>query len=129
MTNCIFYLVMFAYFVNFAFGSINYFGVNRSFTLLYKGVIENACQSVDESGNPIKPYFDKDELIYRAEEYFASTLPRYVTSYDTNYYFFNLEDKSYCTGTYCRGVKISLRAKINIFYTYEKAREFYVTGD
>lgn len=128
MTNCVFYLFMFAYFVNYAFGSINYFGVHRTFMLLYKGVIENSCMTIDQSGSAVRPYFSKEELKREVEEYFEENLKRYVAHYTVNYYFYNTSDKSYCTSDYCRAVKISLKANINIFFKYEKAREFYVVG-
>ena len=119
---------MFAYFINFSFGAIRYFGVNRTFTLLYKGIIESSCATINLSGNPVKPYFSKDELIYQVETYFEENLTRYTSNYTVNYYFYNQEDKSYCIDTYCRAVKISLKADINLFFHYEKAREFYVVG-
>ena len=126
MINSIFYIIIFSLFANFAFGSINYFGVNRTFMLMYKGVIESSLNMVDEYGLPTLPYFNREALKENVTFYLETNLPRYVTSYTVNFYFFNEEDKSYSTDKYVTAVKISLKAKINFLYNYEKAREFYV---
>lgn len=126
MTNTIFYILMFSVFASFSIGSINYFGVNRTFMLMYKGVIESSLRTVDKNGLPVAPYFDRNALKENVEIYLSNNLPKYVDEYTVNYYYFDPIDKSYTTDEYARAVKISLKCYINSLYQYEKAREFYV---
>ncbi len=119
---------MFSVFASFSIGSINYFGVNRTFMLMYKGVIESSLKTVDRNGLPVPPYFDRTALKENVEIYLASNLPKYVDEYTVNYYYFDPIDKSYTTDEYVRAVKISLKCYINSLYQYEKAREFYEVG-
>lgn len=126
MTNCIFFLFITCLFMNFSLGSISYFGVHRTFMLMFRGVIENALKSVDKSGEPVSPYFDEDLLKANVEEYLDKNITRYTHEYETNYYFYYLEDKTYCSNDYCRGVRISLRAKIDGMFQYEKAKSFSI---
>lgn len=126
MTNCIFFVVILSLFLNFSFGAVNYSGVDRTFQLMFKGVLENSFKAIDNDGNPCDPYFDKTLLEENAEKYFSLNLPKYVTNYVTAYYYFNPNDYSYCTSSYCKGVRISLKADINFLFHYEKGRNFYI---
>ncbi len=126
MTNCIFFIFILSFFLNFSFGTINFSGIDRTFQLMYKGVLENSFVAFDEYGTPCDPYFDKELLQDNVEQYLGVNLPRYTTNYITAYYYFNEDDYSYCTSNICRGVRISLKAEINYLYHYEKARNFYI---
>ncbi len=84
-----------------------------------------STNDLDEKANPVKPFFVKDKLIENVENYFSMNISRYAEKYTTAYYFYNPDDDSYCT-SYCRGVRISLKANLNAFYKFEKARNFYV---
>ena len=128
MTNTIFYILMFSIFASFSIGSINYFGINRTFMLMYKGVIEASLKTVDKNGLPVPPYFDRDALKENIEVYLDNNLHKYCDEYMVNYYYFDPIDKSYSTDEYVRAVKISLKAYVNGMFQYEKAREFYVNG-
>lgn len=127
MTNLIFFTVIASIMLNFSFGVMNYSGINRTFELAVKGPLEASCLTLDNSANEVMPYFYREFLEQNVELYFAENLPRYTRDYTTAYYYFNdADDHSYCTSKYCRGVKISLRAKINSFFEYKNAKEFYV---
>ncbi len=127
MTNLIFFTIIASIMLNFSFGVMNYSGINRTFELAVKGPLEMSCLTLDNSATEVAPYFYRDFLEENVELYFAMNLPRYTKEYTTAYYYFNdEEDRSYCTSKYCRGVKISLKAKINTFFEYENAKEFYV---
>lgn len=125
MANLIFFSIILSLFVNFTVGSVSLSGIDRTFQLMYKGVVESSVLSIDEEGNPCAPYFSKKLFEINAEQYFAMNLPRYVEHYVTSYYYFNLNDKSFCT-SYCQGVKVSLKADISSLYKYDKAKEFYI---
>lgn len=128
MLNCMFFALILVLFTNFSFGAISFSGIDRSFQLMYKGVIEASVLRVDEHGKPCRPYISKKLLEENAEYYFANNISRYVTHYKTSYFYFNLEDESYCSSSYCYGVKISLAAEINNLFSYNKARNYYVVN-
>ncbi len=125
MTNCIFFVFVLSICLNFSLASMKYSGVNRTFELLYHCVFEMSTNDLDEEANPIKPFFVKDKLIKNVEAYLDNNITRYTNEYVTAYYFYNPDDGSYCT-SYCRGVRISLKAQLDIFYKFEKARNYYV---
>ncbi len=129
MINTVFYLIIATLFLNFSIGSIEYFGVNRTFMLMYKGVLENSLVSIGSDGEQIEPYFDQNKLVELSEQYFQNNLPRYVNHYTTSYLFYNYDENSYCVGKYCYSVKISLKAEINMIFHYEKARVFNIKGN
>ncbi len=127
MTNCVFFLVLATLMLNFSFGAMNYSGINRTFELAVKGPLESSCLILDMDANQVVPYFYKTKLEENMEYYFAMNLPRYTSDYTTAYYYFNDgEDRSYCSSKYCRGVRISLKAKVNSFFEFKKAKDFYV---
>ena len=126
MTNCIFFVFIASLILNFSIGSMRYFGVSRTFDLTYKGVLEVSTNDLDENGTPVAPYFIKEKLEKNAESYYQMTIPNYTKNYTTAYYYFNPEDMTYCTSLYCRGVRISLKAKINILFEFCRAKEYMV---
>lgn len=128
MTNLIFFLLILSLFANFSLGSIRYFGLNRSFVLMYKGVLEASCLKVDENGEPCVPYFSKNLLENNVETYLNNNIKRYVDSYTVAFLYFNKDDSTICTSKYCRAVKISIRADINALFHYEKAKNYYVVN-
>ncbi len=131
MANCICYALIFAFFLNFTMGSINFSGVNRTFLGIYRAIFESSAQTIDEKANPVAPLYKKDVLERLLKEYFDSNLTRYVSSYKMRVYYFNDEtDKTICTSTYCSNVEVSLKCYINLFFSYEKSQSFslVVTG-
>lgn len=125
MTNSIFMVLILTLIINFSFGSINFFGVHRSFMLLFRGTIENSISCIDESGLPCRPFYKKNLLEKNVEDFFASSLKRYTSGYIVSYFYLN-DDSSYCIDDVCYSVKISLKATINLMFTYEKARSFHI---
>ncbi len=127
MTNIIFFALLASLMLNFSFGAMNYSGINRTFELAVKGPLEMSCLSLDMDANEVTPYFYKDFLEENMEFYFAENLPRYTNDYTTAYYYFNDgDDRSYCSSKYCRGVRVSLKAKINGLFEYKNAKDFYI---
>ena len=111
--------------MTFSLGSINYFGIHRSFQLLYRGVIESSIDFFIRDDYEHIYYFDQEKLESNVTQYLERNITRYTHKYDVSFYYFNAEDESYCT-SYCQSVKISLRADLNILFHYEKARSFTI---
>lgn len=126
MTNCIFYSLIFVLFVRFTIGTIKFSEVNRTFMSMYRGIFEASTVSVSESGNPIFPYYEKTLLKTYIANYLDDNLPKYVSDYKYDCTFFDRNSSNVCTSNICRDVRVSLTAKINEFYTYEKTQTFSV---
>ena len=126
MTNCLFYSIIFVLFLNFTVGSIKYSQVNRTFMSLYKGVFEAATYTIDENGNPIEPYYKKSLISTYINQYLKENLNRYVTDYSVSYKYYLNETSEVCKTNYCRSVKVTLKAKINMFYTYNQTQNFSI---
>ena len=126
MGNIAFYALIFTLFLQFAFGAIDYSGVNRTFLNIYRGVIEASLITVGDDGEPTYPYFDEIALKENLYTYLDENITRYVTHYTTGIYYFDLEDELMCTSHHCSGVKITLNADINYFFHYENAKSYVV---
>ena len=125
MTNCIFYSLFFALFLNLSFGSLRFSQVNRVFMSIYKGMLEASVLTIDENGEPVVPYYNKESLATYVNEYLKENVEKYTSNYSVNTEYFDSNNSSTCTA-YCRSVSINLNAKINIFYEYDKTQTFVV---
>lgn len=126
MENLVFFTILFSLFLNFSMGAISFSGVNRTFQIMYRGLVEASIAFVDENGEPIEAYFKKSVLEQYVTNYLEDNLTRYVTHYKAAIYYFDKENQVVCTSSYCRSVKISLDCEINYFFHYSKARNFYI---
>lgn len=126
MENLVFFTILFSLFLNFSMGAISFSGVNRTFQIMYRGLVEASIAFVDENGEPIEAYFKKNVLEQYVTNYLEDNLTRYVTHYKAAIYYFDKENQVVCTSSYCRSVKISLDCEINYFFHYSKARNFYI---
>lgn len=127
MTNCIFYSIFFALFINLSFGSLRFSQINRSFLSIYKGMLEACVLTVDEDGEPVKPYYSHEKIDEYVVNYLNESIKRYSNSYSltTEYYDENFKEK---TDTYSRGIAINLKAKIYSYRTYEKEQRFSISS-
>lgn len=126
MTNILFYTLMFITFLQFSFGAISFSGVNRTFLNMYSGVLESSIITVDEKGEPTFPYFDEKILKENVYKYLDENLARYTNSYTTAIYFYDLDDGLMCTSHHCSGVRISLKADMNVFFKFNKAKTYFI---
>ena len=126
MENLLFFSLIFALFINFGIGAIDYSGVNRTFLSMYRGIFECSVSQVNEYGEPVPPFFDKERLENYIVNYFEQNLTRYVTHYKAAIYYFDDEDQTVCTSSYCSSVRISLDCEINCFFHFTKARNYYI---
>ena len=129
MTNCLFYTMFFVLFLNLSFGSLRYSQINRNFMSIYKGMLEACLITINASGEPIFPYFDKEQV----NEYVVNYLDKNISRYSRNYsvkttYLVRNSDTMVCSSK-CSVVKISLNAKINAFIDYSKEQTFVVRSE
>ena len=129
MTNCIFYSLFFVLFLNVSFGSLRYSQVNRVFMSIYKGMVEATVITITDTGEPLVPYYKKEKMEIYIDEYLKENLSRYTTDYSVSTNYYMPATNAVCSDI-CRKVSINLKAKINVFYEYDKTQTFVVrSGD
>ena len=129
MTNCLFYTLFFALFLNVSFGSLRYSQINRSFMSVYKGMLEASVVTIDKHGEPTIPYYDENKVVEYSNNYLSKNIAKYTKDYSIDITFFDKESGYLCNES-CEKVKINLKAKINFFYTYDKSQIFIIkSGD
>ena len=129
MTNCLFYTLFFALFLNVSFGSLRYAQINRSFMSVYKGMLEASVVTIDKHGEPTIPYYDENKVVEYSNSYLSKNIAKYTKDYSIDITFFDKESGYLCNES-CEKVKINLKAKINFFYTYDKSQIFIIkSGD
>ena len=89
-------------------------------------MFEASTITVDKSGEPVTPYYNEELVSYYLQNYFKENLKKYVSDYKVKVYFFNRDTDELCFTHDCRDMNITLTAKINLFFTYEKSQDFSV---
>ena len=125
MTNCIFYAMFFALFLNVSLGSLRASQINRVFMSIYKGMLEASVLTIDDGGEPVEPYYNKTRLEQYVHDYLDKNISRYTTDYTITTKYYVKDSDKVCT-SFCRKVKVSLKAKINLLFDYEKSQTFTI---
>lgn len=125
MTNCIFYSLFFALFLNLSFGSLRMSQVNRVFMSIYKGMLEASVLTIDEDGEPVVPYYNKERLTSYVDNYLKQNISKYLKEYTVNTMYYNDDLTTLCDYD-CRKVSINLKGKINLFYNYDRTQTFVI---
>lgn len=89
-------------------------------------MLEASVLTIDENGEPVVPYYSKDEVGSYVSTYLEKNIDKYSKSYFVETSFHG-NDGEFCTD-YCREVSIRLYAKINRLFTYDKTQTFLVAG-
>ena len=125
MMNCIFYTLFFALFLNISMGSLKYSQIHRTFMSIYKGMLEACAITVDPNGEPVTPYFNMEKMDYYIDDYFKTNLSKYAKNYTVTYSYIGGTNTFICKSE-CRTILINLKAKINMFYDYDKSESFTI---
>lgn len=125
MTNCIFYTLFFALFLNVSVGSLKYSQIHRTFMSIYKGMFEACAITVDQNGEPVLPYYDKDKMHVYIDDYFKVNLSKYCKNYSVSYIYPGGTTSFICKEN-CQNIQITLNAKINSFYEYKNTGVFTI---
>ena len=106
----------------FAMFSFQFFTLNMSIQGLNRAIIytpiELMMMDVSSSGDTAR--FTADDIEEHLTKYYDEALTKYVKEYDISFYFYNREDESICTSTYCDGVEITIDAKLLLTYNYHR---------
>lgn len=125
MINTIFYTLFFCLFLNISIGSLKYSQIHRTFMSVYKGMFEACTLTIDDNGEPIKPYFDMNKMEDYINNYFKVNLSKYTKNYSVSYMYIGGTNTFICSSE-CRSIQIDLRAKINMFFDYRNAEIFAI---
>lgn len=106
---------------------MNYSSMNRTIMLLHPSIFQKNTLFIDDDGEFITPYFDQKELSHDIVDYFNDNVEKYCDSLILNIKFLEGENNASCISDYCRGVSVSVKAKINYFYNYENGFTFYIS--
>lgn len=117
--------MFFALFLNLSFTSLRFSQINRCFMSIYKGLLEASLITINSRGEPTFPYFDKTRINNYIVNYLDNNLSKYSTDYEIKTKYLNRDSSTICLSN-CKEVKISIKAKINYLFTYEKAQSFVV---
>ena len=74
------------------------------------------------------PSFDKVILQDKLMVYFNDSLPKYCTSFDVKFYYYNTDDKLFCRDDFCDGVKVNVSALLLHSVSYQE-KMFYEIKD
>lgn len=128
MVNSIFFAVGFVLFLTFSFGGMSYSSIHRSFLNMHKSLVETSIMTIGENGNDIDPYFNETLLESYLTTYLNQNVAKYATQYKATLMYFDAKTKQMNTNHRANGVKISLYAKVNTFFTYQHARSFSINS-
>lgn len=100
-------------------------GLTRTILNSPKSIFETAIPLVTED-EEFDPYLLKEDVKQKYNAYLDSTVYKYVKNYDVEYYFYNIDNQGTCDIRDCKGVEISFRSNINMFYTYHYKTYFEI---
>ena len=126
MINCLFFAIGFVLFFTFSFGGMAFSSIHRSFQNIDRSVLEVSVVTIDESGDDTRPYFNEEVLEEYVSNYLKDNIGKYSTNYQSKILYFDTETRQINTNHHANGVRISISTKINMFYTYQKSREFTI---
>jgi len=115
-----FYIVLSGFFFSYRLS-----GVNRTFLLLPKGIIENSVVIIDQHTFE-KPFFDITYLEEKTKDYFTINLDKYVSSYALSFFYFDTDGNEDFFNQHYDGVSIALKTKITGEMYYENSLTFTI---
>lgn len=98
-------------------------GINQTFLLIGRGVIESTLSSFNDSLNDI--YFIQDKVEESIIKYLSTELRPYCHKYEIGFYYFDPNSMGYCID-YCTGVQIHLRVPFILWSDYDRKMMFYL---
>ena len=100
-------------------------GINRTFLLLPKGIIENAIVIIYEQ-NYKKPFFNQEYLEKETEKYFSVNLEKYVSSFALSFYYFDKDGNEDYFDQRFDGVSIALKTPLFVDNYYQNSLTFTI---
>ena len=98
--------------------------INRIVFQTPKGLVER-CVPMEYEEDYV-PHFDKALLISKLTSYYEKVLDRYTKSVDVDFFFYNVNDGSYCLTDECDGVKITINSKVSFSFVYHRTVYFEI---
>lgn len=73
-------------------------------------------------------YFNKGTLETKLNKYFAWNLSGYTEDYEVSYYYYVIEDHSYCSSGKCKGVDVRVETPIAFSGLYVRTMYYEIRG-
>ncbi len=98
----------------FAVFSLQFFVINLQIQSLNRLIINTPISLFSKAVYDLNDdlYFDVYLLEETLNDYYVNEITKYTNKYEISYYFYNLEDHSYCTLNFCKGVDITISCSL-----------------
>ena len=117
------FLLMTVSFTIFSIG-LQLQSINRIVFQTPKGIVER-CIPMKYEEDYI-PHFDKELLISKLTSYYEEVLDRYTKNVNVDFYFYNVNDGSYCLNDECDGVKVTINSTVSFSFVYHRTVYFEI---
>lgn len=88
-------------------------------------MLEASVLTIDDNGEPVVPYYNKNTLTVYINDYLKTNISKYTKEYTVNTKYYSDDMITTCESN-CHMVSINLKAKINVFYNYDRTQTFVV---
>lgn len=88
-------------------------------------MLEASVMTIDIHGEPTIPYYNESKVEEYSNNYLSKSIAKYTNDYTIDIQYFDKETGYLCYKN-CNKLKINLKAKINVFYTYDKYQIFTI---
>ena len=121
--------------IAFAVLTLNFFTVSHRITGINR-TIYNVPISLFEVNVPLAQesddfvaYFDKEKLEDNLTSFFYKSISKYTDSFTLSYYYYNQNDFSFCSSSFCNAIEITISARVVHNFTYQKTARFYIRNN
>lgn len=88
-------------------------------------MLEASVLTIADDGEPVVPYYNKETVSRYIDNYLEENISKYTKEYTVNTKYYEDDLYTVCESS-CRKLSITLKAKINLFYDYERTQTFAV---
>ena len=88
-------------------------------------MLEASVLTISNDGEPVVPYYNRVAFYTYVKDYLKSNIEKYTKEYTVDFSYLKDDSNELCFSN-CHSVRLDLKAKINLFYKYEKSQTFVV---
>ncbi len=112
----------------FAVFSLQIFTLNMQIQSLNREIINTPVQLLSKcvmyEGS--KVYFSSDVFEEILRPYYNKRIEKYTSEYEVEFYFYNLEDHSYCYNSGCEAVEVSVDCSLINNYHFTRTMNYQI---
>lgn len=105
--------------------SIRMSGINRTFLLLPRGILEVAVMIIDREEND-KPYYDQQYLQQAVKQYLILNLKPYTDTFEVAFSYFDKDGEDIVFSGKYDGVIIGLKVELMLGFHYQNSLAFVI---